>query len=118
MIAVGYYLNLQHYNGGETYLGISIDFNGVDENCKVKVYSNGELIEETTCSEKYLKLGEELWNVNIPFTIGVIVAGDPIYADYSKFDLYACRLYTRVLSDTEIAQNYTATTDYHNELVK
>ena len=38
--------------------------------------------------------------------------------NYSKFDLYSCRLYTRVLSDDEIVQNYTATTNYHNELVK
>lgn len=36
---------------------------------------------------------------------------------FSKFDLYACRLYTRVLSDTEIGQNYAATTSYHEDLV-
>ena len=46
------------------------------------------------------------------------VLGNPNCDTYSKFDLYACRLYTRVLSDTEIGQNYSATTSYHDELVK
>ena len=40
------------------------------------------------------------------------------YVKYYNFDLYSCRLYTRILSDDEIKSNYTATKDYHDELVK
>ena len=40
-----------------------------------------------------------------------------IWHEFSKFDLYSCRLYSRVLTDEEISQNYTATTNYHNKLV-
>ena len=95
------------------YITLLADFT----NNTVKLYSKGGLIVETTCSHDYLVSGT-LIDKNVPFTIGLMVDGVSRTEHYSKFDLYACRLYTRVLSDTEIHQNYVATTNYHDELIK
>ena len=37
---------------------------------------------------------------------------------YSKVDIYACRLYNKVLTDEEIKDNYNATVTYHNMLIQ
>ena len=95
------------------YISFSVNF----ENCEIKVYQDGEVKQITTCSKKYLE-GGDAFNNEIPFVIGMLAQGTPVKAVFSKFDLYACRLYTRVLTDTEINQNYVATTNYHNGLVK
>ena len=99
------------------YVSLCLDFS----KHKLKIYDRGKLKYTTNCSEEYLNSGD-LFDDDVPFSCGVMVHGTdsdglPMIT-FSKFDLYACRLYTRVLSDTEIVQNYTATTNYHNELVK
>ena len=87
----------------------------------VKVYENGKLKQSTTCSKKYLDSGW-IFDSSCPFVVGAMSsAGQNTGAgsvSYSNFDLYSCRLYTRVLSDDEIKSNYIATKDYHDELVK
>ena len=83
----------------------------------IKFFQDGVPVVQTTCSTDYLDSGD-LFNNDIPFSVGLSVGGDPATVGYDNFDLYACRLYTRVLSDIEIQQNYTATTNYHNELIK
>ena len=94
------------------YFSITINL----ESGEIKYFDRGSEMQKTTCLKEYLKKGD-IFNADIPFTIGLQVAGSPGTANYSSFDLYACRLYTRVLSGTEISQNYTATTNYHNKLV-
>lgn len=88
-------------------------------NNTVKLYSNGKYIAETSCDHKYL-MGNTILNGKIPFTVGLMVDGlnDVRRENYSKFDLYSCRLYTRVLSDKEIEDNFNETTSYHNYLIQ
>ena len=37
---------------------------------------------------------------------------------YSKLDIYACRLYIKVLTAEGIKDNYNATVTYHNMLIQ
>ena len=104
------------------YFSITIDFpKSNNDKALIKLYQDGKEIQETTCSREYLKYGD-LFNNELCFTVGLVVSGKEDgtggLAEYGKFDLYACRLYTKILTDTEINQNYIATTNYHNELVK
>lgn len=100
-------------NDEYNYFSITIDF----KTNKVTLYNLGNKVKSTKCDKNYLDSGN-IFNNSIPFTVGLHVGGSTAVSSYNKFDLYACRLYTRVLSDKEIAQNYIATTNYHNELVK
>ena len=102
------------------YYSITINFPTSDDTkALIKLYQNGKEICETDCDGGYLEKGD-LFNNNLCFTVGLIVSepsGTGV-AEYGNFDLYACRLYTRVLTDEEIQQNYTATTEYHDNLIK
>ncbi len=100
------------------YISMTVNFNTGE----VKVYNKGSLAQSTTCNKDYLK-SESIKDSSIPFTIGLQVGGDPNNGgkrkcSYSKFDLYSCRLYTRVLSDQEIENNFNETISYHNYLIK
>ena len=99
------------------YISLSLDFSKNE----LKIYDRGDLKYTTTCNEDYLKSGD-LFNNDVPFSCGVSVGGTGTDGlptiSFAKFDLYACRLYTRVLSTTEICQNYVATINYHNGLAK
>lgn len=94
------------------YITININF-GTGE---VKVYSKGNLVQRTTCDTEYLKKGS-LTDSEVPFTIGLQVGGGTRQEFYSKFDLYACRLYEKILTDSEIKDNYNKTVAYHNLLL-
>ena len=101
-------------NDDYDYFSLTIDFN----KNKVNIYDKGVKIYETTCNQEYLENGD-IFDNSLPFTVGVQVYGTyPMEGHFSTFDLYSCRLYTRVLTDTEIGLNFTATTNYHNELLK
>ncbi len=101
------------------YFTITIDFPKI-ENDKgiIRLYYEGTELDHTTCNKEYLN-DSDIFNSELPFTVGLVVSAkeDHSIADFSKFDLYACRLYTRVLDASEIRQNFIATTDYHNRLL-
>ncbi len=97
-------------SGEKNYVSLSVDF----ENCEIKAYQDGILKKTTTCSKDYLDLCDDLFDLNLPFTVGLQVHnGKPTF---SSFDMYACRLYGRILSDEEIKANYVATKSYHDAL--
>lgn len=89
------------------------------ENTTISLYWNGEFVGETTCSYDWM-VGGKLTENTVPFTIGKMIANVSAgYVEqYSKVDLYACRLYNQVLSDEEIKQNYEKTVAYHNLLLQ
>ena len=98
------------------YLTMTTDI----EKNTVSLYWNGKFVGSTTCSHEWM-LGGELTNNNIPFTIGFRVQGDAhgSYTEhYSKVDIYACRLYNKVLTSEEVKANYDKTVAYHNVLVQ
>ena len=53
---------------------------------------------------------------SIAFTVGLMLSGSPQFKCFSKFDLYSCRLYTKVLNDEDIRINYQESINYHNYL--
>ena len=83
------------------YLTVTIDL----EKEEVEVFHMGKSICKNKCNKGYLDK-EVICNSNIPFTVGIEVSGKPISANYSSFKLYGCRLYDRVLSESEIEKNY------------
>ena len=93
------------------YISLVVDY----KTNSVKAYSKGKLIRETECNHEYL-LGESLLDDTLAFTVGLMLSGSPQFKVFSKFDLYACRLYTRVLDDEEIRKNYQESVNYHNYL--
>ena len=95
------------------YLTMTID----TENNEVSVYWKGNLVGSTTCSHDWI-LGGGLTDNSIPFTIGLLVSGNTYEENYSKVDIYACRLYNKVLTAGEVKANYDKTVAYHNVLLK
>ena len=80
----------------------------------ISVYLNGEYVDSTTCSHEWLISGH-LVDEDVPFTIGLYIGGDRYEEFYSKMELYACRLYNKVLTNEEISDNYEKTTSYRNQ---
>ena len=103
--------NFQGEDGG--YITVTADI----KNNKVAVYWNGEFKGETTCSHDWMINGG-LTDSSIPFTIGLVISGTSYSENYSEIDLYACRLYNKVLTSEEIKDNYNKTVTYHNVLVQ
>lgn len=98
------------------YLTMTADI----EKNTVYLYWNGEFVGSTTCSHEWM-VGGELTNNDTPFTIGFRVQGNAqgAYTEYySKVDIYACRLYNKVLTEEEVKANYDNTVAYHNVLVQ
>ena len=105
--------SMQSQNGG--YLTMTIDI----ENDNISLYWEGKFIASTICSHEWL-IGGDLLSEDIPFTVGLQVYGNSgkRVEGYSKVDIYACRLYNKVLTADEVKDNYNATVTYHNLLVK
>lgn len=85
----------------------------------ISLYSAGELIGKTTVSPNWIKTSI-LQDSNVPFLIGKrygYEAGDKVVEQYGKLNIYACRLYNKVLTDNEVKENYDKTRAYHNMLV-
>ena len=97
---------------------ISIKVN-LKEN-EISVFTNGEFLDSTICSENWLN-GSQITSSDVPFLIGKILRYDVdagIVEGYSQINLYACRLYNSLLTDEEIKANYDKTVAYHNMLVQ
>ena len=103
--------NFQGEDGG--YITVTADI----KNNKVGVYWNGEFIGETTCSHDWMVNGG-LTDSSIPFTVGLVIGGNNYTESFSEINLYACRLYNKVLTSEEIKDNYNKTVTYHNVLVQ
>lgn len=97
-------------NGG--YVTVSINF---DTNL-ITLYWNGMFVGNTTCSHEWL-IGGDITNLEVPFTIGLQCGGNEYTEIYSEVDIYACRLYNKVLTDEEVKNNCEMTVNYHNMLV-
>ena len=87
------------------------------KNSEISVYWNGEFEGKTSCSHTWIINGAITDN-SVPFTIGMLVSGTEYKEVYSKVDIYACRLYNKVLTADEIKANYDKTVAYHNLLVQ
>lgn len=87
------------------------------ETNKVSLYWNGEYLDSTICSNEWMRSGG-LTDSSIPFTVGLVVSGNVYTEHYSKMDIYACRLYNKVLTAEEVKQNHDKTVLYHNLLVQ
>ncbi len=98
------------------YVSVSVDL----KNGKVCLFyeENGKLREnETFCSVDYLNSGD-LMKKELPFCIGSFFGGSPSYDQYSRYDLYATRLYNRVLNEKEVNENYYESVNFHNYLME
>ena len=93
--------NIMNEKDGSFYFTLKINL----ENDIVSLYSLGLCLGINKCNEGYLN-STLICDSSIPFTVGVGVGGVPTKVSYSKFLLYGCRLYDRVLSDEEIKLNY------------
>ncbi len=80
----------------------------------ISLYINGEFQGSTVCNHEWLISGQ-LTDITVPFTIGLLVYGQVYTPKYSAMELYACRLYDRVLSEEEITDNYETTVAYRGE---
>ena len=96
-----------------SYLTMTADI----QNSIITLYWNGEIIGGTSCSHEWMINGG-LTDNSIPFTIGLVVEGTSYQEYYAKTNLYACRLYNKVLTSDEVKANYDKTVAYHNLLTK
>ena len=103
--------NFAEESGG--YITVTADI----ENNTVAMYWNGKSLGQTTVSHDWMVNGS-LTDDTIPFTVGMIAAGSSYIEQYSKIDLYACRLYNKVLTEEEVNDNYNKTVAYHNLLTQ
>ena len=62
-------------------------------------------------------IGGGVTEKDIPFAIGVQTGGNEYGEWYSKMNIYACRLYNKVLTSEEIKENYNKTVEYRKMLM-
>ena len=105
---VGNFLNNQ--DGGYVTMTVDLKLN------IITLYWNGEFVGNTTCNHEWL-IGGDIANSEVPFTIGLQCGGSVYTESYSKIDIYACRLYNKVLTEEEVKNNCEMTINYHNMLV-
>ena len=82
----------------------------------VAVYWNGQYVDETKVNHNWM-IGGKFTDASVPFAIGVQTGGNEYGESYSKLDIYACRLYNKVLTSEEIKNNYNKTTEYRKMLI-
>ena len=81
----------------------------------VTLYWNGDYVDRTTVNHDWMVNTEGgFLDSEIPFTIGLQAGGSSYTENYSEMNIYACRLYTKILTDEEIKDNYIKTVTYHN----
>ena len=95
------------------YITVSINL----KDAIISLYRNGEFYDSTKCSKKWLEQGK-IEDSSIPFIIGMFVGFSPYSETYASIDLYACRLYNKVLTDEEVKDNCQKTINYHEFLIK
>lgn len=85
------------------------------EKSNVSLYEKGDLIGTTVVSQNWLS-PYILKNEKVPFLIGKRYGYEEneVITIYGKINIYACRLYNKVLTDEEIKANYNQTVAYHN----
>ena len=88
-------------DGKSFYLTVTIDL----MSNTVEAFNSAKSVGKNICEENYLDK-DIICDETIPFTIGMMVAGDVPQPEYTPFKLYGCRLYDRVLSNEEIEKNY------------
>ena len=77
--------------------------------------SGGGLTKKSTkCNTTYLTSGLNSLSGS-SFCVGASYGGVGLPL-YSSMSVYACRLYTRCLSTTEVDKNYHESVNYHNYL--
>lgn len=88
------------------------------KNNEVSLYGSGELIGSTKVDDKWIRT-DILENSEVPFLIGKRYGYEKeiVNSIYGKMNIYACRLYNKVLNADEIKENYDKTVAYHNLLV-
>ncbi len=100
------------FSNDDGYISISANL----KNREIVVYWNGEYIDKTTASLNWMN-GGGLTESNIPFVIGLQTGGNEYGEAYSKMNIYACRLYNKVLTSEEIKENYNKTVEYRKMLM-
>ena len=100
------------FSNDDGYISISANL----KNREIVVYWNGEYIDKTTASLNWMN-GGGLTESNIPFVIGLQTGGNEYREAYSKMNIYACRLYNKVLTSEEIKENYNKTVEYRKMLM-
>lgn len=92
---------------GGSYITMTVDL----ETNTISLYINGKYLDSTVASHEWLVNGH-LTDSSVPFTIGLRISGSEYTENYSAMELYTCRLYDRVLTDDEIANNCETTIAY------
>ena len=62
-------------------------------------------------------IGGGLNENSIPFVIGFQTGGIEYTEMFSSMNIYACRLYNKVLTSEEIKENYNKTVEYRKMLM-
>ena len=102
-------LNTSFQQEGGNYITMTVNL----ETNTMALYINGNFLGSTVCSHDWLVNGE-LTDNTVPFTVGLRISGSEYNENYSAMELYACRLYDKVLTDEEIADNCETTIAYRN----
>ena len=96
------------------YITVCVDLN----RSEVTIYKNGNYFDSTICNKEWLN-ASQITNNEVPFLISKLYSyGEVIDSSYAKVDIYACRLYNKVLTADEVKANYDKTVAYHNVLVQ
>lgn len=103
--------DINYINNTDGYITVTINI--VDNT--VTLYWNGDYVDRTTVNHDWMVNTEGgFLDSEIPFTIGLQAGGSSYTENYSEMNIYACRLYTKILTDEEIKDNYIKTVTYHN----
>ena len=95
------------------YITVSVNLN----TDTIIVYVNGNKFGETTCSHEWITSGG-IDDNSLPFDIGMAVGGTEYTENYAPLSIYACRLYNKVLTDSEIKNNTDMTIAYHKLMLQ
>lgn len=104
--------NIEYFNDDEGYITVTQNLN---ENT-VTIYWNGNYIDKTNVNHNWM-IGGGLNENSIPFVIGFQTGGIEYTEMFSSMNIYACRLYNKVLTSEEIKENYNKTVEYRKMLM-
>ena len=99
-------VNLQ----SDFYFTLVIDF----IQSQISIFFNGKEIGSDKCNKSWLVSGF-LNNGDWPFTVGMMRSGGVgnLHEGYACGTLYCCRLYSRILTEKELNDNYLKTVSFH-----